>query len=360
MAGLQMAEIPQQRAPLLLTEESGFEPAELPGLRKAAILMVALGDELAKTLFQSLSETDIHRVTEEITRLGEIPANLLTQVLTEFYGLLETQQYMVRGGPEFAMKVLTEAFGPTRAEALLNQVKKIRERATGDMAMLQKMDPQQLSKFLETEHPQTIALVLAHLDAKRGSTVLMELPGAMRVEIVKRLAEMRQFSPEVAQKVALVLHRRVEGIGNGGRKAYSGCKAVAELLNRVDETASKGILEEIEQKQPQLAIGIRNLMFTFEDLLTVPAESIREFVASADKRVLAMALKGGRENLRAHLFKAMSSRAVEMLKEDMEAMGPVRMKDVGLAQQELLALARQLEGEGRMILKMEMDDEIAV
>ena len=349
-----------QRNSLLLPEESGFAPSDLPGLRKAAILMVALGDELAKTLFQSLSETDIHRVTEEITRLGDMPAHLLTQVLTEFYGLLETQQYMVRGGPEFAMKVLTEAFGPSRAEALLAQVKKIRERTTGDMAMLQKMDPQQLSKFLETEHPQTIALVLAHLDAKRGSAVLMDLPATMRVEVVQRLAEMRQFSPEVAQKVALVLHRRMEGMGNGGRKSYSGCKAVAELLNQVDQAASKGILEEIEQKQPQLAIGIRNLMFTFEDLLTVPTESIREFVAAADKRVLAMALKGGRENLKAHLFKAMSSRAVEMLKEDMEAMGPVRMKDVGLAQQELLALARHLEAEGRMMLKMEMDDAIAI
>lgn len=358
-ATLKMPETTQRNS-LLLPEESGFAPSDLPWLRKAAILMVALGDELAKTLFQSLSETDIHRVTEEITRLGDMPAHLLTQVLTEFYGLLETQQYMVRGGPEFAMKVLTEAFGPTRAEALLAQVKKIRERTTGDMAMLQKMDPQQLSKFLETEHPQTIALVLAHLDAKRGSAVLMDLPATMRVEVVQRLAEMRQFSPEVAQKVALVLHRRMEGMGNGGRKSYSGCKAVAELLNQVDQAASKGILEEIEQKQPQLAIGIRNLMFTFEDLLTVPTESIREFVAAADKRVLAMALKGGRENLKAHLFKAMSSRAVEMLKEDMEAMGPVRMKDVGLAQQELLALARNLEAEGRMMLKMEMDDAIAI
>ena len=188
----------------------------------------------------------------------------------------------------------------------------------------------------------------------------MDLPATMRVEVVQRLAEMRQFSPEVAQKVALVLHRRMEGMGNGGRKSYSGCKAVAELLNQVDQAASKGILEEIEQKQPQLAIGIRNLMFMFEDLLTVPTESIREFVAAADKRVLAMALKGGRENLKAHLFKAMSSRAVEMLKEDMEAMGPVRMKDVGLAQQELLALARNLEAEGRMMLKMEMDDAIAI
>ena len=349
-----------QRNPMLLPAESGFIPAEMPGLRKAAVLMVALGDELAKTLFQSLSENDVQRVTDEITRLGEVPAAQLTQVLTEFYGLLETQQYMVRGGPEYALKVLTEAFGSSKAEALLAQVRKIRERTDGDMAVLQKMDPQQLSKFLETEHPQTVALVLAHLDAKRGSMVLMQLQPGMRVDVVRRLAEMRQFSPEMAQTVAQVLHGRMEGMGTGGRRSYSGFKAVADLLNRVDQTASKGILEEIEHDEPQLAIGIRNLMFTFEDLTTVPAESIREFIAAADKRVLAVALKGSRDNLKAHLFKAMSSRAVEMLKEDMEAMGPVRMRDVGLAQQELLTLARQLESDGRMMLKLEVDDDLAV
>ena len=257
-AAMQMREAEMMRQnPLLLPAESGFAPAEIPGLRKAAILMVALGDELAKTLFLSLSETDVRRVTEEITRLGEIPAQQLTQVMTEFYGLLETQQYMVRGGPEYALKLLTEAFGSSKAEDLLAQVKKIRERTNGDMAMLQKMDPQHLSKFLENEHPQTIALVLAHLDAKRGSTVLMSLHGAMRVDVVRRLAEMRQFSPEMAQTVALVLHKRMEGMGSSGRKSYSGFKAVAELLNRLDQIESKGILEEIEHDEPQLAIGIQ-------------------------------------------------------------------------------------------------------
>ncbi|HEY0162732.1 MAG TPA: flagellar motor switch protein FliG [Edaphobacter sp.] len=348
-----------QRPPLMLPETSGFEPLDASGLRKAAILMVALGDELAKTIFQGLPESDVHRIAEEITRLGEVRAQQLTQVLTEFYGLLETQQYMVRGGAEYALKLLTEAFGPEKAEALLAQVRRLREQANGDMAALQKMDPQQLSKFLENEHPQTIALVLAHLDAKKGSTILMQLEQTLRVEVVKRLAEMRQFSPEMAQKVALVLHQRMEGMGSG-RKSYSGFKAVADLLNRVDQTASKNILEEIEQEQPTLALGIRDLMFTFEDLQTVPMESIREFISMADKRVLAMALKGGRENLKAHLFKAMSSRAVEMLKEDMDVLGPVRMKDVSLAQQELLALARQLEAEGKMMLKMGADDDLAV
>jgi flagellar motor switch protein FliG len=346
--------------PLLLTSEAGFVASDMPGLRKAAILMVAIGDELAKTLFQSLSEIDVQRVTDEITRLGDVPAAQLTQVLTEFYGLLETQQYMVRGGPDYALKLLTEAFGVSRAEELLLQVKKIRERNSGDMAKLQDIDPQHLSKFLESEHSQTVALVLAHLDAKRASTVLMNLQGSMRVDVVRRLAEMRQFSPEMAQTVAMALHKRMEKMGSSGRKAYSGFKAVAELLNRLNQTESRGILEEIEQTEPKVAIGIRELMFVFEDLVTVPPESIREFVSAADKRVLAMALKGGKDNVKAHLFRAMSSRAAGMLKEDMEAMGPVRMRDVGLAQQELLALARQLESEGKMILKMEVDDDLAV
>jgi flagellar motor switch protein FliG len=353
------AEMMRQR-PLLLPPDAGFEAADLPGLRKAAILMVALGDELAKVLFLSLSEMDVRRVTEEITRLGDVPAAQLTQVLTEFYGLLETQQYMVRGGTEYALRLLTEAFGPVKAEELLAQVRKIRERSNGDMAIVQRMDAQHLSKFLENEHSQTVALVLAHLDPKRGSTVLMNLQGPMRVDVVRRLAEMRQFSPEMAQTVAMALHKRMEKMGSSGRKSYSGFKAVAELLNRIDQSESRGILEEIEQSEPKVAIGIRELMFTFEDLVTVPAESIREFVSEADKKVLALALKGGRDNVKAHLFKAMSSRAVEMLKEDMEVMGPVRMKEVGKAQQELLALARQLESEGRMILKMEVDDDLAV
>ncbi|QHN03920.1 flagellar motor switch protein FliG [Granulicella sp. WH15] len=347
-------------APYLLPAQAGFVASDLPGLRKAAILVMALGEEVASTLFQSLSEVNVQKVTDEITSLGDVPAVQLQQVLTEFYGLLETQQYMVRGGPEYALKLLTDAFGPARAKQMLAQVQQMRERSSGDLAMLQKMDPLQLSKFLESEHPQTVALVLAHLDAQRGSVVLMNLSSGMRVEAVRRLAEMRQFSPEVAQKVALVLHRHMASLGSGGRKSYAGFKAVAELLNRLDQNDSKGILEQIEQKEPQVAIEIRVLMFTFEDLITVPQSSIRELVSAADKKMLAMALKGAKESIRAHLFKAMSSRAAEMLKEDMDVLGPVRARDVGGAQQELLALATKLEAEGKMILRMEAGDESAI
>jgi flagellar motor switch protein FliG len=337
-----------------------FVSTGLPGLRKAAILLVAVGDELAKVFFQSLSNTDVQHVADEITRLGEVPKAQLTQVLMEFYGLLESEQYMVRGGPEYAQRMLAQAFGPDRAAQMLLELQGMRERTHGDLAMLQKMDPQQLSKFLENEHPQTVALVLAHLEPKRGSTLLMHLDAALRVEAVRRLAEMRQFSPEMAQKVGVILHRRMASMGSNGRRSYAGFKAVADMLNRLDMVSSKTILEEIEREEPKLAIGIRNLMFTFEDLLTVSEASIRELVGGLDKRVLAVSLKGAKENLKAHLFKAMSTRAVEMLKEDIDAMGPVRSKEVARAQQEMLVYAHALEAEGRITLKLEADDELAV
>ncbi|SFS17351.1 flagellar motor switch protein FliG [Granulicella pectinivorans] len=342
---------------LQLPESSSFTPAEIPGMRKAAILMVTLGEELAKQMFQSLTDQNVQRVTEEIMTLRSVTPEETTQVLTEFYGLLETQQYIGRGGPEYARKLLTEAFGAARAEELLAQVRILQDRSAGDLKILQKMDVQQLSKFLENEHPQTVALVLAHLDARRGSRVLMHLKEETRVDAVRRLAEMRQFSPEMAQQVALVLNRRMEAMGEGrSRRSYSGFKVVAELLNMLDQESSKTILEEIETSQPQLAIGIRTLMFTFDDLLTVPAIAIREIVGAADKRNLAVALKGAKDSIRAHLYKAMSSRAVEMLKEDMETMGPVRSKDVHAAQQELLQLARRLESEGKIVLRVEAED----
>jgi flagellar motor switch protein FliG len=346
---------------LMLAAESGFSPADLPGIRKAAILMVAIGDELGKRLMQGLGEEEVARLTDEITQLESVSPELLTQVLTEFYGLLETQHYVVRGGSDYALKLLTEAFGDARAATMLAQVKGLQERSAGDLAMLQKMDPQQLSKFLESEHPQTVALVLAHLDAKRGAVVLMHLEDKQRVQVVQRLAEMRQFSPEMAQKVALVLSRKMKALGaSTGRRSYAGFKAVADLLNGLDQVASKGILDEIEQKKPKLAISIRELMFTFDDLMTVPSASIRELVAAADKKVLGVALKGTQDNLKAHVFAAMSSRAVEMMKEDMEIMGPVRMKDVSAAQLEVLNLARKLEAEGKIVLKLEADDAITV
>jgi len=334
------------------------ESANVSGIRKAAILLVAIGEELAKEILRSLPDADVQRLTEELAELRNVSPQLSADVIEDFWELLETQNFMMHGGLDYASKLLMETFGEERANDLLQLVRRSQEASQGNLAKLQRTDPQQLGKLLDGEHPQTIALVLAHLDPKRASQVLDNLSEGHKVVSVQRLAEMRQFSPEMAQKVAHILHRRLESVGDTSRKSYSGFKAVADLLNRLNAEESKKILETIEESQPDLALSIRNLMFTFEDLVTVPAASIREVVSGVDKRQLAMALRGANEELRAQIFKSMSSRAVEMLKEDMEVLGPVRSREVAQAQQEILALARRLEAEGKIVLKLEGGDEM--
>jgi flagellar motor switch protein FliG len=348
--------------PLTVYEQDGVSErrltAQLSGVRKAAILLVAVGEDVAKEILRALPEIDVQLITEELADLRSVPPAVTTEVLDEFWELLESQHVMMHGGLDFASRLLQETFGKQRADDLLMLVRRAQEANHGNLGKLQKTDPQQLGKLLDSEHPQTIALVLAHLDPRRASQVLDNLSEEHKVVSIRRLAEMRQFSPEMAQKVALVLHRRLENVGDTQRKSYSGFKAVADLLNRVNAEESKRILESIEQNQPELALGIRNLMFTFEDLVTVPAITIREIVSGVDKRQLALALRGANEELQAQVFKSMSSRAVEMLKEDMEVMGPVRSREVAAAQQEILNLARRLEAEGKVILKMETGDEM--
>lgn len=333
---------------------------KIPGIRKAAIFLVAIGDELARKLMLELPEADVQKVTEEITELRGLSPELTSDVVEEFREMLDTQQYMVHGGIDYARKLLVDAFGKQRAEDLMSLVRSAQEANHGNLAMLEKVDPLQLSKFLEGEHPQTVALVLAHLDPRRASSVLANLDQPRRVAAVRRLAAMREFSPELAQKIAVILHRRSENVGETSRKSYSGFKAVADLLNRVPGDQSKVILEQIEEDDPEMALGVRNLMFTFEDLVTIPPASMREIVAEVDKKQLALALRGAREDLKAHVFRAMSSRAVEMLKEDMEVMGPVRSREVAAVQHEILQLARRLETEGKVILKMEAGDDLVV
>ena len=334
------------------------QSANLSGVRKAAVLLVAVGEEPAKEILRVLPEVDVQRLTEELADLRGITPELSAEVLEEFWQLLETQNFMIHGGLDYASRLLKETFGKERADDLLMLVRRSQEAAQGNLAKLQRTDPQQLGKLLDSEHPQTIALVLAHLDPRRASLVLDNLSEDHKVVSIQRLAEMRQFSPEMAQKVAHILHRRLENVGDTARKSYSGFKAVADLLNRLNAEESKKILETIEDAQPELALSIRNLMFTFEDLVTVPPATIREIVSGVDKRQLALALRGANDELRAQIFKSMSSRAVEMLKEDMEVLGPVRSREVAQAQQEILNLARRLETEGKVVLKLETGDEM--
>lgn len=334
--------------------------AAIPGIRKAAILLVLLGEDAAASIYKGLNEQELQQVTQEIAELGHVPPEIAEQVLEEYARLALTEDYLSQGGRDYATRLLVKAFGEEGAKNLLDQVSRAQELSASKLDSLQKADPQQLARFMEGEHPQTIALILAHLDARQASSLLMRLPEKTRAEAVKRLAHLRQFSPEMAQKVSVVLHRKLQALGEQSRRAYAGFKGVADLLNRLEPASCKVILESIERDDPKLVMSIRNLMFTFDDLLGVPESGIRELLAHVDKKTLAIALKGATDELKDHIFKTMSSRAVEMLKEDMDVMGPVRARDVTKAQQDCVATARQLESQGKLVLKTEGDDEFLV
>jgi len=328
-----------------------------PGLRKAAILMVMLGEDAASALYRHLPPADVEQITHGIAGLQSVDAETALAVLEEFDRLVMAGDYLAQGGTEYANKLLVKAFGEEGARELLHQVSLTAEMSASQLDSLRKADPQQLAKFIEGEHPQTIALILAHLEAKQASTLLMRLPEELRAEAVKRLAQLRQFSPEMAQRVSVVLHKRLEALGEQSRRAYAGLRGVADVMNRLELNTAKTILEGIEKEDPKLALSIRNLMFTFEDLLTVPESGIRELLGQMDKKTLATALRGASEELKNYIFKSMSSRAVDMLKEDMEVLGPVKSKEVHKAQMEAVAVARKLEAEGKLTLTPEGDDE---
>jgi len=330
------------------------------GLRKAAILMVLLGEECASHIYHNLPEHDLQRLTQEIADMEHVPPENALNTLEEYYQLTLTEDYLAQGGSDYARKLLVKAFGEEGAENLLAQVTLAAEMTANQLNSLRKSDPQQLARFLENEHPQTIALILAHLDSKPASSLLLRLPEELRAEVIKRLAQLRQFSPEMAQKVSLVLHKKLEALGEQSRRAYAGFKGVADLLNHLEPNSTKTILETIEKEDPKLAINIRNLMFTFEDLIGVPETGVRELLSQLDKKTLALALRGASDELKNFIFKSMSSRAVEMLKEDMEVLGPVRGKEVQKAQQEAVAVARKLEAEGKIVLGAESEDEYIV
>jgi flagellar motor switch protein FliG len=321
---------------------------------------VLLGEEVASHIYRNLAEQDVHRLTQEIADLDRISPETAIAVLDEYHKLALTQDYLAQGGTEYAEKLLIKAFGEDGARQLLQHVTHAAEMSASKLDSLQKSDPQQLAKYLEREHPQTIALVLAHLTAKQASALLLRLPEEMRAEAVKRLAQLRQFSPDVAQKISSVLHRKLEALGEQSRRAYAGFKGVADLLNHLEPTSSKTILEMIEKEDAKLALSIRNLMFTFEDLIGVPETGVRELLGQIDKKTLALALRGASEDLKSYIFKTMSSRAVEMLKEDMEVLGPVRSKDIHKAQFEAVEVARKLEADGKLVLTPDKEDEYVV
>jgi len=225
---------------------------------------------------------------------------------------------------------------------------------------LQRADPQQLAKFIHNEHPQTIALVLSHLNASQAAGLLISLPAELRGDVALRMASLDQISPEIISKIATIIGGKLKSLGEMSRESYGGVRAVSEMFNRLDSVNSKEILETIEQNDPNLVATIRHMMFVFEDLLLLGPEAIKEVLGKVDRKILTVALKGTTEQLKTHFTEVMSQRGAEMLTEDMEALGPVKIKEVESAQQQIIAVVRQLEAEGSISLKGTVGEQYVV
>jgi flagellar motor switch protein FliG len=320
-------------------------PAQLSGLRKAAILTLLVGEDAAAEIFKHLGEEEIERIAREVATLGQVPPEIGTGVLEEFHTMWQAADYLKHGGVDYAQKLLVKTLGPDMARRVLDRVVKSFE-STMAFNSLEKTDPQQLSKFILSEHPQTIALILAHLKPAQAAQLLNLLPEDLRVDVLTRMANLDEISPEVISRISAVIEQRLKSLGGATHESYGGVRAVAELLNRLDRSVSQPVLEAIESQSPDLAVSIRNLMFVFDDLLHVEDSALREIIQRADKKVLTIALKGASDDIRQRFFTNMSKRAAEMIREEMEVLGAVRLREVEKAQHEIVAIARKLEEEG--------------
>jgi flagellar motor switch protein FliG len=336
------------------------ESDNLSGLRKAAMLLVVLGEQTSADLLQHLSEEEVQKVSREVARLTAISSEQAEIVLQEFHHISTAGDYVARGGIDYARKLLLRAFNPDLAKKLLDRLAKALGAEATSFDAIEKADPQQLAKFIHNEHPQTIALVLSHLNFTQAAALLSSLPAALRPDVAQRMASLDQISPEIIYKIAGVIGQKLQALGQFSRESYGGVRAVAEVLNRLDSGSSREILENIEQGDASLADTIRHLMFVFEDLLLIDQIGLKEMLSKVDRKVLTLALKGTSEQLRTHMLACMSQRGGEMLKEDMDALGPVKIKEVEGAQQQMIALVRQMETEGVISLKGAVGEQYVV
>jgi flagellar motor switch protein FliG len=318
----------------------------LRGIQKVAVIMASIGETASADILKHLTEDEVEQVSHAVARLGDIGPETSEALLEEFHQMTVAQEFVVRGGLEYAKKMLNTAFGSTVARRLLDRLSNALGSDVATFDVLHSADPQQLAKFIHNEHPQTIALVLSHLKPSQAAALLASLPAAIRADVAIRMASLDQISPEIVQKIAAVIGQKLKALGEFSRESAGGTRAVAELFNRLDSGVTKDILAGIEKQDPPLFEAIRHLMFVFEDLLLVDAPGIKEIVAKVDRKVLTTALKGTSERLRNWIFGAMSESGADMLREDIEALGPLKIREVEAAQQQIISLVRKLEVEG--------------
>jgi flagellar motor switch protein FliG len=325
-----------------------LDKKDLTGVRKAAILLLTLSQDEAAAVLKRLTREQVEEVSREIASLGDVAIENRNVVFREFYNLVLANNYVVEGGLEYAKALLRKSMPEADAEKMIKQV--TQQVATTPFAFLQKAESENLLTFIQDEHPQTIALILAHLNPSKASEILVGLPNQKQVEVIKRIANMEQTNPDVIKEVERGLEHRLSDIVSQTFEKAGGVDTVAEMLNLADRSTEKGIMEGLEAEDPDLVESIRRLMFVFEDILMVNDKGIQSVLKEIENDVLGLALKTASEELKNKIFKNMSERAAELIKEDMQYMGPVRVSDVEAAQQKIVDVVRRLEDSGEIVI----------
>ena len=331
---------------------------EISGIQKAAILLIALGPDKSSSVFKHLKEDEIEQITLEIANTRSVSPAVKDKVMDEFYEVCLAQQYIAEGGIGYAKDLLEKALGAERARDVIGKL--TASLQVRPFEFVRKTDASQLLNFIQDEHPQTIALILSDLSSAQASVIISALSPDKQTDVAKRIAQMDRTSPDVIKEVEKVLEQKLASLVNQDYTIVGGVDAIVDILNTVDRGTEKHIMESMEIEDPELADEIRKKMFVFEDILSLDDRSVQRVLREVDNNELAVALKGSNEEVQNLIFNNLSKRLATMIKEDMEFMGPVRMKDVEEAQQKIVNIIRKLEDSAEIIISRGGGDEIVV
>ncbi|MCO5252504.1 MAG: flagellar motor switch protein FliG [Candidatus Kapabacteria bacterium] len=318
-----------------------IQVSELSGRQKAAVLLMSMDIDVAAKVFRELEMKEVEQIAVEISHLRDLPPNVVEDVIEEFYELMTAQSFMVEGGIEYAQILLEKTYGVERAREIIEKIRVL--TTVRGFNILKKADPQQLASFLSKEHPQTIALILSHLPPDQSAEVLAEFKDDIRTETIMRIATIGKVSPQLVSEIEFVVDEIAEATLSQNLAQAGGAQLVANILNKSVTGIAKSMLENIEEKRPDMAIEIKRLMFLFEDIILIDDKSIQRILRDVDKKDLALSLKVADEKIRTKIFKNMSERAAAVVKEELEFMGPVKLKDVEGAQMRIVDVIKELE-----------------
>jgi flagellar motor switch protein FliG len=331
---------------------------EFTGRQKAAIFLVTIGSEISAEIFKYLREDEIETLTFEIARLETIEPDQKDAILQEFQELMMANQFISTGGIDYARELLEKSLGSQKAIDIINRLTSSLQVRPFDF--IRRTDPAHLLNFIQQEHPQTIALILAYLEPNKASIILQNLPHEVQSDVARRIATMDRTSPEVLREVERVLDKKLSTLSSEDYTTAGGVESIVEILNLVDRASEKQIIEALEDEDPELAEEIKKRMFVFEDIVMLDDRAIQKVMREVDSQELAKALKSVDTEVQDKIFRNMSKRAAGMLKEDMEYMGPVRLKDVEEAQQKIVSIIRHLEDTGDIVVARSGEDELVV